>query len=176
MTALHKIPTLTTERLVLRAPTMADFPAWAAFRADPVRSAGVGGPHGVGDAWEKFAEIIGHWHFHGFGRFLVADKSTDEPLGVVGPFHPPDWPEPEIAWSVFAAAEGKGVAFEAALASRRWAYETLGWTTVISMVMPGNTRSSKLAERIGCTRDPDYVHEDMGAMECWRHPGPGGAS
>lgn len=166
------IPTLTTERLVLRAPTMADFPAFAEFRADPVRSKGVGGPHGTGNAFEKFAEIIGHWQLMGFGRFLVADRQTGEALGVVGPYHPPDWPESEIAWSVFAAAEGRGIAYEAALASRTYAYQALGWRTAISMIMPDNARSIALAERMGCTRDADFVHEDMGTMQVWRHPAP----
>ncbi|MEL7116900.1 MAG: GNAT family N-acetyltransferase, partial [Pseudomonadota bacterium] len=166
------IPVLTTERLTLRAPTMADFPAWVAFRADPVRSQGVGGPVGEGAAFEKFGEILGHWQLRGFGRFLVADRQTDEALGVIGPYHPPDWPEPEIAWSVFAAAEGRGVALEAARASRDFAYQTLGWTTAISMIVPENVRSIALAERLGCTRDADYQHDDMGPMQVWRHPSP----
>lgn len=166
------IPRLTTERLILRAPVMSDFPAFAAFRADPLRSLGVGGPVGEAQAFEKFGEIIGHWHLRGFGRFLVADRATDAPLGVVGPYHPPDWPEPEIAWSVFAQGEGKSIAFEAATAARHWAYQTLGWTTAISMVITGNTRSSALAARLGCTRQTDYVHPDLGAMEQWRHPAP----
>jgi len=169
--SLH-IPTLETDRLRLRAPTMADFPAFAAFRADPVRTLGIGGPAGVGGAFEKFGELIGHWSLMGFGRFLVADKATDETLGVVGPYCPPDWPEPEIAWSVFANAEGKGIAYEAALAARNYAYTTLGWTTAISLITAGNTRSSALAERMGCTREADYMHEDIGVMECWRHPHP----
>lgn len=165
-----QIPTLTTDRLTLRAPKLTDFPAFAAFRADPVRSQGVGGPAGIGSAFEKFGEIIGHWHFMGFGRFLVADRETDAPLGVVGPYFPPDWPEPEIAWSVFAEAEGKGIALEAATASRDFAYQTLGWTTAISMVVPDNTRSIALAQRMGCTRDADYQHEEIGPMQVWRHP------
>lgn len=175
MTPLAQIPTLTTERLVLRAPVMADFPAFAAFRADPVRSQGVGGPVGEAAAWEKFGEIIGHWQLMGFGRFLVADKATDEALGVIGPYHPPDWPEPEIAWSLFAAAQGRGIAQEAALVSRDWAYETLSWSTAISMIVPGNARSIALAKRLGCTRDADYMHEDIGPMQVWRHPSPGEA-
>ena len=166
------IPVITTERLTLRAPTMADFPAFAEFRADPVRSQGIGGPVSMGVAFEKFAEIIGHWHFMGFGRFLVADRTTDKALGVIGPYCPPDWPEPEIAWSVFADAEGKGIASEAAIASRAYAYETLGWTTAISMIMPNADRSIALATRVGCTFEREFVHEDMGPMQVWRHPSP----
>ena len=47
---------------------------------------------------------------------MVADRETDEPFGVVGIYHPLDWPEPEIGWSLYANAEGRGIGYEAALA------------------------------------------------------------
>ena len=37
---------------------------------------------------------------------------TDAPLGVVGLMFPEGWPEPEIAWSLFDAAEGRGIALD----------------------------------------------------------------
>ena len=103
---------------------------------------------------------------------MVADRETDAPLGIVGPFFPESWPEPEIAWSVFAAGEGKGIAYEAAMASRKYAYETLGWTTAISLVDPANTRSVALAKRMGCVAGETYEHETLGVMHIWRHPAP----
>ncbi|MEM9605645.1 MAG: GNAT family N-acetyltransferase [Pseudomonadota bacterium] len=166
------IPTLETPRLRLRAPRLDDFEAFAAFRADPVRSVFVGGPYTEAQAFDQLGELIGHWHLRGFGRFMIADRESDAALGVTGPYHPADWPEPEIAWSVFAHAEGRGIAFEAATAARRYAYDTLGWTTAISLVSIENTRSASLAKRLGCTRDPDFIHPDFGRMGCWRHPPP----
>ena len=44
MTTTVTIPTLETDRLILRAPKAEDFEAYAAFCASP-RSAGVGGPY-----------------------------------------------------------------------------------------------------------------------------------
>jgi len=170
MTTNIAIPTLQTTRLTLRAPKPSDFEPYAEFRADPMRTQGLGGPNTRAQAFDHLSEIIGHWHMRGFGRFLVADKSTDTPLGVVGPFFPEDWPEPEIAWSVFAAGEGKGIAFEAAQAARTYAYNTCGWTTAISMITDGNTRSIALAERMNCTREDDFEHPEYGLMQVWRHP------
>ena len=108
----------------------------------------------------------------GYGRWMVADKHTDEALGVVGPFYPDDWPEPEIAWSVFEAAEGRGVAFEAAMASRDYAYKTLGWTTAISCVEPGNDRSIALARRMGAELEDDFTTVDGLLLHVFRHPAP----
>lgn len=166
------IPVIETERLRLRAPEGRDYPAYRDFRLSD-RSRGVGGPYTEAQAFEHFGELYGHWAIRGYGRWLVADRDTDEALGVVGLFYPPDWPEPEIAWSLFGNAEGRGIATEAARAARAFAYETLGWTTAISLIIDGNDRSIALAERLGATREEDFTHPTLGAMQIWRHPAPG---
>ncbi len=165
------IPVFEEGRLRYRAPRMPDFEAWAEFRASD-RSKCVGGPYSRGNAFDSFCEITGHWDLRGYGRWLIADRDTDEPLGVVGLFYPEDWPEPEIAWSLFAAAEGKGIATEAAMFSRAYAYDVLGWSTAISCSMTGNTRSEALARRMGATFEREYRHPDLGTLNIWHHLGP----
>jgi RimJ/RimL family protein N-acetyltransferase len=163
------IPTLTTTRLTLRAPRLSDFDAYAEFRASD-RARFVGGPNTQIQAWGQFIGLAGQWAIRGYGRWIAADRRTDAPLGVVGLLYPIGWPEPEIAWSMFAAGEGHGLAQEAALAARRYAYDTAGWTTAISLIDPANARSTALAERLGCRLEADYHHEIFGAMQIWRHP------
>ncbi|MEM1272837.1 MAG: GNAT family N-acetyltransferase [Pseudomonadota bacterium] len=165
------IPVLETERLVLRAPQLSDFDAYAAFRGSD-RARFVGGPNTRLEAWQQFSALAGQWHLRGYGRWMVTLAGADEPLGVVGAFHPDDWPEAEIAWSMFAAGEGKGYAYEAAKAARHYAYETLRWQTAISLVDPANARSLSLARRLGCRADGFFDHEVYGRMHIWRHPGP----
>ncbi|WP_424969856.1 GNAT family N-acetyltransferase [Dinoroseobacter sp. S76] len=167
-TTLH-IPTLETERLILRAPRNADAGAYGAFLESP-RSAGVGGPYKASDAFDRMCNTVGHWYLRGYGRWMIADRETDAALGICGPYFPETWPEPEIAWTVFDGAEGRGIAFEAVTAARRWAYETLGWDSTISLIIAGNTRSFALAERLGCTREGSYESPLYGSMEVCRHP------
>ena len=169
-TTLH-IPTLESERLRLRAARASDFDAFAEFRGSD-RAAHLGGPYSRTQAFDQLGEIIGHWALRGFGRWIVADRTTDQPLGVVGLYHPDDWPEPEIAWSVFAEGEGRGIAAEAAIAARAHAYDTLGWTTAMSLIAPDNTRSIKLAQRLGATFESVYAHPEIGDMHLYRHPSP----
>ena len=164
------IPTYETGRLRLRAPRWSDFESWAEFRGSD-RARGVGGPYSRGSAFESLTDMVGHWHLRGYGRWMVADRETDAPLGAVGLMYPEDWPEPEIAWSVFASAEGRGIAYEAALFARRYAYEVLGWSTAISCTMPDNARSQSLARRMGATYEGDYEHPDIGTLNIWRHLG-----
>ncbi len=165
------IPVLQTERLTLRAPSWDDFDAYAAFRGSD-RAKLLGGPFTRAQAFNQLAEIAGHWTLRGYGRWMVADRETDQPLGIVGLYCPEDWPEPEIAWSVFQAGEGRGIAHEAALTARTYAYDTLGWTTAISLIDPVNTRSVALAKRMGCQSGETYEHPTYGTMHIWRHPSP----
>lgn len=165
------IPVVHTKRLTLRAPTWDDFEEYAAFRASP-RLKIVGGPFNRREAFQQMCAIIGHWELRGFGRWMVTDKATDAPVGVVGLYHPEGWPEPELAWSVFDAAEGKGIAAEASRAARAYAYDTLGWTSLISAVHPPNDRAVALAKRLGCVEKGTLDHPDYGHLRVWHHPAP----
>lgn len=163
------IPTLRTERLTLRPPALGDFEAFAAFYGSG-RASMVGGPLDRHEAWRALAAVLGHWHLRGFGRWIV--ELDGAAVGLVGLHHPVEWPEAEVGWLLYAAAEGRGIAREAAEAARAHAYGTLGWTTAISLIDPCNARSVALAERMGARREADFEHPKFGAMGVWRHPGP----
>ncbi|EBA12346.1 GNAT family N-acetyltransferase [Roseobacter sp. CCS2] len=165
------IPTLQTERLTLRAPRWDDFEAYAVFRASP-RMVTTGGPFTRDQAFAQLSAILGHWVLRGYGRWMVADRERDAPLGIVGLYFPEGWPEPELAWSLFDTAEGRGIAHEAAVAARQYAYDALEWTTLISAVDPNNTRSVALAKRMGCVQEDSFQHETYGVLHIWRHPAP----
>lgn len=165
------IPTLTTERLTLRGPEPQDLEPYAAFRMSD-RAVGVGGPYSRDAAERQFAALFEHWERRGYGRWMVTDTGTGAPLGVVGILNPDGWPEPELAWSVFENGEGKGIAYEAAVASRAYAYDTLGLTTLVSLVDHANTRSVALARRLGARVDGTCMIPNHGEAPVWRHPGP----
>ncbi len=167
------IPTLTTNRLTLRAPQMQDFEAYAEFRATD-RVKWQGGPNTRDESFDRFCSVIGMWHLRGFGPWLVADKETNTALGLVGLFYPEDWPEPEITWGVFENGEGRGVAFEAAVETRRYAYDVLKMPALVSLTMPQNERSRRLAQRMGANHESDFHHPSIGLLNVWRHVPPNG--
>jgi RimJ/RimL family protein N-acetyltransferase len=171
-TALTQAPRLESDRLILRGPDRRDADAVIAFLQDPVRAQGFGHIPQRGDAWRWFTLNVGHWHWHGYGYFVIEDKASGQPAGISGIWNPETWPEPELGWVVFDGFEGRSIAFEAASRARRWAYEELGFTTLTSNIVPSNTRSKRLAERLGAHYERTYHNENMGEDELWRHPGP----
>lgn len=165
------LPTIATERLRLRAPDPRDFEPHAAFMAsDAARF--VGGPEPQGGAPRSFEAMRDHVTRRGFGRWTVTERGSDAAVGLVGLLQPDEWPEPEIAWIVWAAAEGRGCTQEAARAARRHACEALGRVTAISLIAEGNHRSIALARGPGRRPDGAFDHPRAGPVPVWRHPGP----
>ncbi len=168
---LADIPVIETERLRLRAPAATDFEGFVAFRMSD-RAHTVGGPFTRSEAYLQFGELFGHWVLRGFGRWIVTERGSDSAIGLVGLWHPEGWPEPEIAWSLFEGAGGRGYATEAALAARDHAYGALGWPTAISLILDGNEPSFALARRMGAAYEAPFDHPALGRMQIWRHPAP----
>jgi len=165
------LPIIETDRLRLRGLCEADFPAIAEFYKSD-RSSFVGGPASEEQSWRFLAGEIGHWALRGYGRWGVEEKSSGKLAGVVGPWNPHGWPEAELGWDLMNGFEGKGYATEAALASRDYVYNMLGWKTVISLVALGNHGSAALAKRMGCVAEGIFTHERHGDLEIYRHPAP----
>lgn len=166
-----QIPTISTPRLTLRPIEARDFAGFADFYASD-RSKFVGGPATAEQSWRMLATELGHWALRGFGRWAVEETETGKLAGIIGPWKPEGWPEPELGWDLMNGFEGKGYATEAALAAREYAYDTLGWTTAISLVAADNAGSRNVAKRMGATFEGMFDHERHGTLEVWRHPSP----
>lgn len=153
------IPTLTTERLILRPPVFADFPALEALLASP-RSRYMGGPYDTFAAWGLFCHDVGSWQLFGHGALMVDRRDTGACIGQVGINHGPLFPEKELGWLLYEGHEGRGYALEAARALRDWAFGVRGLPTLVSYVDPANVRSIGVAERLGAVRDDVAPRQD----------------
>jgi RimJ/RimL family protein N-acetyltransferase len=163
------IPTLTTERLVLRPPVFADFPLYAELLASP-RSIHMGGPYDTFAAWGLFCHDIACWHLFGHGALMLELRSTGECVGQVGINHGPLFPEKELGWLLYPGDEGHGYAIEAARALRDWAFTVSGLPTLVSYVDPANVRSIAVAERLGATLDNEALRQDPEDLVYRHHP------
>jgi len=168
---LTNAPTLETERLILRGPLSSDFDPLAVFYASDYCT-GFGGPMKHDDAWRWFALNIGHWHIYGYGYFSIVEKASGKPTGLSGIWNPAGWPEPELGYALFQEFQGKGIAYEASVRTRDWAYSDLGFKTLSSHIVPNNTRSIALATRLGAVYERSYQNPHMGEDQIFRHPAP----
>ncbi|MEM6463483.1 MAG: GNAT family N-acetyltransferase [Pseudomonadota bacterium] len=160
-------PTLRTKRLVLRPMTLEDWPDYEVLMQSE-RAAHMGGPHSLESSWGMFCHDAAQWILMGHGALMFDDRQTGACLGQVGINHGPLFPEHELGWFVYAHAEGKGYAYEAAQALRDWAFAEGGLSTLVSYIDPDNTRSRQLAERLGAVLDPDAPRQDPKAL-VYRH-------
>ncbi|MGL4235335.1 GNAT family N-acetyltransferase [Tabrizicola sp.] len=163
------IPVLTTERLTLREPREADFATMLVFNDSP-RSEFVGGGIDRKWVWRSHLSNIGHWALRGYGFYSV-DTKAGEFIGRVGVIYHDGWDEPELAWHLYDGFEGKGYAYEAALAARADYHARITPNPPISYIDVANTRSETLALRLGATLERT-LNDDKGHDHVYRHPKP----
>jgi RimJ/RimL family protein N-acetyltransferase len=164
------IPTLETERLILRSFRNDDHEPVAAFYEHDSGAHYVGGPMTSHDAWRRIAAFIGHWHLRGFGPFALEEKATRRWVGWCALWRPPEFPEIELGWTLREAARGRGFVDEAARRVRVYAYETLRLGPLVSFIVADNTPSQRVAERLGARLEGDVMIRGT-TVGAWRHPG-----
>jgi RimJ/RimL family protein N-acetyltransferase len=152
------MPTLETDRLLLRPLVEEDLDAYAAMMADPdvVEFLGTA-PLGRDDAWRSIALFLGHGVLRGWTNNAVIEKSTGRCVGRCGLWQPEGWPGLEVGWTLAREVWGRGYATEAASAWRDWAFANLDAEELVSVVHRDNARSVRVAERIGHRRLRDIV-------------------
>lgn len=162
------IPTIGTQRLILRPPKIEDWPDYEKLMLSE-RAVYMGGPFARDVAWGMFCCDAAQWQLFGHGALMMECRETIACFGQVGINHGPLFPERELGWFVYPDAEGKGYAFEAAKALRDWALKVRNYETLVSYVDPANYRSRRLAGRLGAELDLTAPRQDPTDL-VYRHP------
>jgi RimJ/RimL family protein N-acetyltransferase len=161
---------IQTERLLLRKPKEEDVESPPTWLSDPEVMDWLGGV-------EPPAEVVrlwlAQWERFPTGKFLVERRSDGALVGRVGAnyYDVETWQrspagEPELGWALAREHWGNGYATEAALAVREW----LQAPRVVSLIAPGNTRSQRVAERLGARPEQTVELPGYGAHVVWEHP------
>jgi len=151
MESTNARPRLETDRLILRVPSLDDLDRWAEMMADENAARFIGGVAPKAIVWRMIMQMVGAWELTGISMFSIIEKASGQWVGRAGPWQPFAWPGTEVGWGLHPDAWGKGYALEAAVASLNYAFDVLGWSTVIHLVNPLNVRSRRVAERLGAT-------------------------
>jgi RimJ/RimL family protein N-acetyltransferase len=152
------IPVVETDRLLLRAHTREDFPAFAAQRADPavMKYLGKGDLLSEEDSWLRFQSIAGHWALLGWGTWAVEEKASGGYVGSIGfadKKRPPEHAAsgaPEMGWSLCAIAHGKGYASEGVRAAIDWGRSHFGsGARIVCVISDDSAASLRVAQKNG---------------------------
>jgi RimJ/RimL family protein N-acetyltransferase len=164
-----EIPAITTGRLRLRAFQADDLDAYAAMQANPevMRYLVTGRTSTRVEVWRTMATSLGAWLLRGYGMW-ACEKVDGVFIGSVGIFHPLDWPEPEIAYSLDRPYWRHGFATEAAAAARDWLFEHFPLPRAASFIRPDNHASKRVAERLGAICERTFELRGA-AYEYWVH-------
>lgn len=150
------VPTIETERLILRGHRVDDFEAHAALWADPVVTRFIGGqPFSREQSWVRLLRHFGMWQAMGFGFWAVTDKATGRLLGEAG-FHdlqrdvtPSLAGTMEAGWGFLPDAHGKGIASEVVSAALAWGDANHPGKRMTCLIDPQNAASIRVAEKRG---------------------------
>ncbi len=162
------LPRLETARLILRAPRIEDFALFGAILMSE-RAVHMGGPLDRRAAWLDFCQCVAGWHLRGHGLWTIEARDGGAVLGFIPTCFEEGDREPELGWFIDEAAEGRGIAFEAAQAVKAWALDTLALPALVSYIDPPNGRSVRLAERLGAWRDDVAAAEIDDDILVYRH-------
>jgi RimJ/RimL family protein N-acetyltransferase len=168
MSSTFEIPTLRTERLVLRAFRADDLDAFALMgaNAEVRRFLGAGKLLSRTESWGLMERVLGQCALRGYGLFAV--ETEGRCAGWAGVLHPLEWPEPELAYSLDQPYWGRGIAPEAVWAARAWAFASFDFPRLASFIVPDNTRSVRVAQKLGAVRDGTTTIRGF-ALDWWVH-------
>jgi len=154
---------LRTERLLLRAWREEDREPFAALNADPAVMEFFPSTLDRAASDALVDRIIERWRTDGHGLWAVERLADGAFLGFTGLARLDYLAQPEVGWRFGRAAWGNGYATEAAEATLRFGFETIGLPAIVSVTTVANVRSRAVMERIGMSRDPadDFDHPSI---------------
>jgi [ribosomal protein S5]-alanine N-acetyltransferase len=86
---------------------------------------------------------------HGFGLYLVELRQSATPIGMCGFVRRPGLTGPDMGFAFLPEFEGRGFAYESAVAALQYARTRIDLTTLLAIAQPDNLRSHRLLSRLG---------------------------
>lgn len=140
---------------------MTDLDELSLIFSDPevVRYLGSGKPAQREETEHALRTIIKHWKRHGFGRWAVVFKQTQELIGYGGlrSFHG----TPELVYLLARRYWRIGLATEIARASLEYGFEEQRFERIVAMARLANTASHRVMKKIGMSFEKTAHIYDM---------------
>ncbi len=182
-----RVPTLTTDRLILRPFVLEDLAELAVIHAEesfwwyPLRS-GMTAEQTAG----FLVRNIERYESDGYGIEAVIERESGAMIGWAGlaipHFLPEVLPAVEVGWRLSGPYRGRGLATEAGAAAVRWGFTEGSLTRIVSIYEPENVASGRVMEHLGFTPYLTTRHPERGdtvivtelTADAWRQRHPDG--
>lgn len=158
----HSNLIIETERLLIRPFTVEDIAPSYIMNLDPEvsRYTGDGGVVSKAEIERRIVEnVFGDYEKHGFGRLAVELKEEHKFIGFTGLKYLEDRDEVDLGYRFMKAYWGKGIATEAGQACVDLGFNTLGLKRMIAMVLPENTGSIRVLEKLHFEYEKERIED-----------------
>lgn len=162
MEAKITVPSIVTQRLILRCWQPSDLDPYTAMNEDAETMAHLNGTMGYPATERLVTHLIGMWHLRGLGMWAVELREDGSFAGRAGLYRTCEWPDAEVAWSIRRDLWNRGLATEAGAAALRFGFTECGLDRIISLPSPDNTASVRVAEKLGLS------FEKIAAVGPWK--------
>jgi [ribosomal protein S5]-alanine N-acetyltransferase len=144
---------IETNRMVLRRMEMSDVDDLMGIFSDPVAMRYYPSTKTRREAKDWVRWTLSSYRDHGFGQWVAILKDSGEFAGQCGLTiqEVEGKEEVEIGYLFLRKFWGRGLATEAAMASRDHGFHTLGYGRLVSLIDPRNLPSRRVAEKVGLT-------------------------
>jgi len=156
-----------TDRLVIRSIQEIDIESLARLWTDPEVTYYMGGPRNYEEVIKDLKEDI--QAKRDFDLWPVIEKETDQVIGHCGIIDKEvdSKKEYEIVYVIAKSAWGKGYATEAANAMKDYAFKQLDLKRIIALIRPANTKSERVALKIGLRYEKDTIRPNAWTMKVY---------
>ena len=155
---------IETERLLIRPFKMEDIEPSYAMNLDAAvnKYTGDGGIVSKKEIERRIVEnVFGDYEKYGFGRLAVEIKGENKFIGFAGLKYLDDLDEVDLGYRFMKAYWGKGIATEAAQACVNLGFNTLDLKKLIAMVLPDNTPSIRVLEKLHFKFEKEIIEEEQ---------------
>ena len=154
---------LETERLIIREHVLSDAPFFFTLNSNynVVKYTGDSSFKMIAEAEKIVQYVMNQYKENGYGRWLVAEKETGNPIGWCGLKFHTDTKETDIGYRLLESAWGKGYATESAKACIDYGFKHFNLNRIIGDAIKENTASINVFKKLGMTYLKDSLLDNI---------------
>ena len=165
-----KMPTFTTERLLIRALSFEDAPAIHLLRSNELVNLHLDRPKTT--SIEEAKEFIDNIHKGTMRKdcyyWAICFKDNDKLLGTTCLWNiSEDNKKAEMGYELHPDYQGQGIMHEAIGSVINFAFNTLHFSIITAVTKPENVSSIKLLDKHGFLLDIDFTYDAKEEMKHW---------